>query len=61
MAEMTAAKAWDYAIGLIRVDGLEPSEDFKEYIRLEKEGKATTQDLKRYLDRKYKAKGETDE
>lgn len=60
MTEMTVAKAWDYAIGLIKVDGLEPTEDFKKYIELEKQGKATTQDLKKYLDKKYKAKGEAD-
>ena len=29
---MTNSQAWDYAIGLIKVDGLEPTEDFKEYI-----------------------------
>lgn len=60
MTEMTVKKAWDYAIGLIRVDGLEPTEDFKKYIELEKAGKATAQDLKRYLDKKYNAKGEED-
>ena len=32
---MTAEKAWDYAIGMIKVDGLEPTEDFKKYIELE--------------------------
>ena len=58
MTEMTAAKAWDYAIGLIKVDGLEPTEDFKRYIELEKEGKATTADLKKYLDKKYKEKAD---
>lgn len=26
---MTNAEAWDYAIGMIRVDGLEPTEDLK--------------------------------
>lgn len=55
---MTVEKAWDYAIGLIKVDGLEPTEDFKKYIELEKEGKATDADLKKYLDKKYVAKGE---
>ena len=60
LSEMSVAKAWDYAIGLIKVDGLEPTEDFKKYIELEKQGKATTQDLKKYLDKKYKAKGEAD-
>ena len=29
-------------------------------IYLEKQGKATTHDLKKYLDKKYKAKGEAD-
>ena len=53
---MTKQKAWDYAIGLIKVDGLEPTEDFKKYIELEKNGEATTQDLKKYLDKKYKVK-----
>lgn len=28
---MTAEKAWDYAIGMIKADGLEPTEDFKKY------------------------------
>ena len=33
---MTNAEAWDYAIGMIRVDGLEPTEDLKKYIEKEK-------------------------
>ena len=60
MAEMTAEKAWYYAIGMIRIDGLEPTEDFKKYIELEKQGRATTQDLKKYLDKKYAAKEKGD-
>lgn len=53
---MTAEAAWDYAIGMIKVDGLEPTEDFTKYIELEKNGQATTEDLKKYLDKKYKVK-----
>ena len=53
---MTNSDAWNFAIGLIKVDGLEPSEDFKKYIELEKQGLATTKDLKQYLDKKYKVK-----
>ena len=53
---MTVDAAWDYAIGMIKVDGLEPTEDFKKYIELEKNGQATTKDLKKYLDKKYKVK-----
>ena len=33
---MTSAQAWDYAIGMIKVDGLEPTKEFKEYIEKEK-------------------------
>ena len=54
---MTSTKAWDYAIGLIKVDGLRPTRDFQKYISLEKKGKATNKDLKKYLDKKYHAKG----
>jgi len=53
---MTNEQAWNYAIGMIKVDGLEPTEDFKTYIKKEKRGEATTEDLKRYLDKKYKMK-----
>ena len=38
------------------MDGLEPTEDFKEYIELEKQGKVTDQDLKEYLNKKYRRK-----
>ena len=38
---MTNAEAWDYAIGMIRV---------------EKTGEATMEDVKKFLDKKYKMK-----
>lgn len=53
---MTNAEAWDYAIGMIRVDGLEPTEDLKKYIEKEKTGEATMEDVKKILDKKYKMK-----
>lgn len=53
---MTNTEAWDYAIGMIKVDGLEPTEDFKKYIEKEKNGEATMDDLKQFLDKKYKMK-----
>ena len=31
-----ADKKWDYAIGMIKVDGLEPTEDMKKLIEKEK-------------------------
>ncbi len=53
---MTNSQAWSYAIGVIKVDGLEPTEDFKEYIEKEKKGEVTMEDAKRFLDKKYKMK-----
>ena len=53
---MTNAQAWDYALGMVKVDGLEPSEEFKEYIEKEKRGEVTMDDIKEYLDKKYKGK-----
>ncbi len=54
---MTNADAWDYAIGMIIVDGLEPTEEFKEYIEKEKKGETTMEDVKKFLDKKYKMNG----
>lgn len=52
MIERAVAKRGTiYTIGLIKVDGLESTEDFKKHIELEKQRKATTQDLKKYLDK----------
>ncbi len=53
---MTDSQAWDYAVGMIKVDGLEPTKEFKEYIEKEKRGEVTMEDIKRLLDKKYKAK-----
>ena len=51
---MTNTQAWDYAIGLIKVDGLEPSKDLLEYIDKEKRGEVTMEMIKQFLDQKYK-------
>ena len=53
---MTNTPAWNYAVGMIRVDGLEPTEELKEYIEKEKRGEVTMDDIKQYLDKKYKVK-----
>ena len=45
---MTNTQAWDYAVGMIRVDGLEPTPEFKEYIEKEKRGDITMNDIKKY-------------
>lgn len=53
---MNNTEAWNYAIGMIKVDGLEPTEDFKRYIEKEKNGEVTMNDMKKFLDKKYKMK-----
>lgn len=53
---MTNEQAWNYAIGMIKVDGLEPTDDFKKYIEKEKMGEVSMEDAKQFLDKKYKMK-----
>lgn len=55
---MDKQKAWDFALGLIKVDGLEPSKDFLEMVEKEKRGEITDQDILKYINEKAKKKGE---
>ena len=56
---MTSTQAWNYAVGIIKVDDLEPTKEFKEYIEKEKHGEVTMDDNKQYLGKKYKVKEDT--
>lgn len=49
-------KKWEYSLGMIKVDGLEPTLEMKELIEREKKGEITMDELKKALDRKYKMK-----
>ena len=51
-------KAWDYALGIIKVDGLEPSPEFLELVEKEKRGEITTKDIIKTLNERYKMKEE---
>lgn len=53
---MDKEKAWNYALGMIKIDGLEPSAEFLALIEKEKNGEITTADIKKTLDKKYKIK-----
>lgn len=53
---MDKTEAWNYAIGMVRMAGLEPTKDFKKCIEKEIRGEATMNDLKNHLDQKYKTK-----
>ena len=46
--------AWEYALGMIKIDGLEPSREFLEYVEKEKKGEITDDDIIKLLDKKYK-------
>ncbi len=54
---MEKSKAWDFALGLIKVDGLKPSEEFLELVEKEKKGEITTEDILSFLNEKYKKLG----
>ncbi|MBR1599224.1 MAG: hypothetical protein IJ661_10010 [Lachnospiraceae bacterium] len=49
----------DYAVGMMKVDGLEPTKEFMELIEKDKCGQVTLYDIKQYLDGKYDVKEET--
>jgi hypothetical protein len=55
--EMDNSKAWDYAIGLIKVDGLEPTPQFLEMVEKEKRGEMTMSDIEHELGKRYRMKG----
>jgi len=52
---MKNADAWNYAIGLVRGAGLEPTEEFLKAVEKEKQGEISMEELKRFLDEKYKS------
>jgi len=56
---MTNTQKWNYALGLIKIDGLTPTDEFLELVEKEKRGEITTDDMKKALDAKYKMKGDT--
>ena len=53
---MSNEQAWDYAIGIVQVDGIKPSTDFLELAEREKNGELTGDDIRRVLDKKYTVK-----
>lgn len=50
---MNNNEAWEYALGMIQVDGLTPSKKFLELVEQEKQGKITTKDIVKYLNEIY--------
>jgi hypothetical protein len=56
MSRANKEKAWDYAFGLIKVDGLKPTDDFVEMAKKEIRGELTLADIEKSLNVKYKMK-----
>lgn len=50
---MTNEQAWDYAIGIVQMDGVKPSEEFMELVEREKRGEITGDDIREALIKKY--------
>lgn len=53
---MSIDKAWDFALGLIKIDGLSPSKEFLDLVEREKRGEITDKDIEAFLNKKYFAK-----
>jgi len=50
--------AWDYALGLIKVDGLTPTPEFMAMVEKEIQGKMSLDEIEASLNKKYKMKGD---
>ena len=50
---MDKETGWNFALGMIKVDGLKPSEEMLEMIEMEKRGEITTADIIERLKEKY--------
>ena len=46
--------AWEFAFGLIKIDGLEPTVFLKELVKMEVDGKITKAEILDLLIKKYK-------
>lgn len=57
MATMSKEEAWDFALGLLKVDNLTPSDEMLEMIEMEKRGEITDEEILRRLNEKYSALG----
>jgi len=51
---MTNEQAWNFAIGIVQIDGVKPSDEFMELVEKEKRGEITGDDIREELTRKYK-------
>ena len=50
---LSKERAWNYAIGIVQVEGIKPSNEFLELVEKEKNGQLTSEDIQRVLIKKY--------
>ena len=50
--------AWDYALGLIKIDGLTPTPEFLTMVEKEIRGEMTLNEIENSLNKRYKMKGD---
>jgi len=55
---MEKQTAWDYALGLIKIDGLTPTPEFLAMTEKEIRGEMTLSEIELSLSKKYKMKGD---
>ena len=55
---MNNSDAWDYAVGMIKVDGLEPTPEMKELIEMEKRGEVSKEEIYNRLNKRYRMKAD---
>jgi hypothetical protein len=53
---MNKQAAWDYALGLIQVDGLTPTPEFMSLVEKEIRGEVSLNDIEKTLNKRYKMK-----
>jgi len=54
---MEKSQAWDFALGIIKVDNLRVSDEFLELVEKEKKGEIKDENIKNFLDEKYRKLG----
>lgn len=57
MGNVSKETAWNFALGLLEVDGLKVSDEMLEMIEKEIKGEMTVEDILKRLDEKYSALG----
>jgi len=56
VSKMDNSAAWDYAVGMVKVDGLEPTPEMRELIEREKRGEITKDEIYQKLNKRYRMK-----